>query len=827
MRLKKNKIIPGLIILIMLSSCKPVNFLTRLKRTPRNYSLNYCGEDIRAPKTEFNKETWIVFSDRNNNPAYRNPGGKVKMKTFGFMDAFFVIKKKGEYYKLIKYDPAIVENPYSRKIKDRKKAEYCGWIHQSKLLLTKQSITDISTGFKDKQISIITDSTCLSEPNAFFIVDSINTFTDENLSAINGTIPHYSILYTLKTSLDQKKTLVSRKTIISPDSAKFDVLGWIPSTLIRSMGQRLHVDLNSIPKDSLVFKNKILNDTLSVSSWVFDESKNFSRKTPPFKHSPVSFYCRENENSIRLKTGIPISIIDNSDNYVFNVNGNKISYGKFKELEKDLRKMNILFVLEGREKVIQSYAEITNIIQNLQPLFENEEDIYSYKFGVVLATQGYTKDDLPSIKTTGIINNYTQMMDFLINETDTNHHYAPMPTQYAWSGVKKAVDLLEPYQNETNLLIVIGETGYSEWADSVLVKRMANSNCRILGFQMHGIEANIGNNFVLQIENMIENCAKRESIIKREKLVYADQIKPRNLFREISKNVYALDFPDRSMSQGWVLFPEKGIDLPLNILANSIDTFICEVMWDNDNIVSSLYNAFNSVGNHRYKYDTLFTKYAILDTHNILHKELPRKFTEQLPMSYLPSQQISIADSINKNSKYHLLLSESELDEIMQYLEKLSAIEVDYKYKGRKKRRQKKCNCPDDDLIVEEIILTNDSTGTPEYRSTWNLRRKLKQTFIKDLRTCRLCKRSRKEILGYTLNEAHRHITECPTYTPILEQYQIKDIRKKKRLSDAELDKLIEHFKQKKEDLVRHLSVINKFESNKQTYYWVDQNMLP
>lgn len=824
----KIKIIGVLMVLILLSACKPVNFLTRLKRTPREYTLNYCADDIPAPKSEFNKETWIVFSDRHKNATYLNPGGKVKMKEFDFMDAFFVIKQKGEYYQLVKYNADIVENLRTRRFKDRKGAEYCGWIHQSKLLLTKQSATDISTGFKNKQLSIITDSICLVEPGAFFIPDSIITFKDENLSVANGAMPFYNILYTLKISADQKKVLVARKTTVSPDSAKTDVFGWIPASLVRTVGQRLYVDLKTLPESSLTFYDKTQERELPVTSDVISENYFLNFKIPPLKYNPVSTYCRENNDSVSLKTGICAPVIDNSNNYVLNVNGNRITYKDFKEIEKNLLKVNIVFVLEGREKVIQSYTGVNNVIQNLQPFFDNKEDRYSYKFGVVLASQGKTPDSPADIKTCGIINNYTRFMDYLTELTNPKNNYAPLPVSQAWKGLEKAVDLVSPYKDETNILVIIGEAGNSEWIDPALLNRMAEYNCKIMGFQMHSNRENMGNNFVLQIENMIESCAARESVRKRDKIIYTNQIKPRNLFRESSKNVYALDFPERSMSQGWILFPEKDVDLPLDILANCVDTLINQVRWDNDNMMTSLYHAFNTVGNDRYQYSPLFADYLQLNDKSSIHKELPGKFSKQPLMGYLPSQKNVLSDSINNNVKYHLLLSAKELDETMLFLENLSAIEVDYKYKGKKTKNRKKCNCPDDDLWEEEIVVVlTDSTAAPKYRSTNKLRRRLTQAYMAELQTCRLCKRKKKDLKSLTLSEAQVLITGSPTYTPLLGQYQIKDIKDDKQITDAQLDALIEYFKLKKEDLIRKLSTMQKFESNGETYYWVDQQMLP
>lgn len=821
-----------LIFILLLASCGPVHRFTRLKKTPREYTFNYCKENIRAPKSDFDKQLWVVFSDRDGNPSYVNPGGKVKLKEFGFMDAFLVLKKKGEYYRLIKYDPEVINNMYSKNLKDRKKVEYCGWIHQSKLLLTRQTVTDIASGFKNKQLTIITDSATVSNPKDFFVTDSIVTFKDENLINTHGVAPFYSIVYTLKTSPDKEKTLIAKKTIISPDSAKTDVLGWIPSSLLKSVGQRLHVDLSTLPDSLLIFKDISRKDTLPISQWDLDESRLFNTKISPLKFNPVSFYKRTDKDTISLRTGITVPIIDNRDNYVFNVNGNKIPYDKFKDFERDFRKMNILFILEGHESVLQSYAEITNVIQNLQPLFENGDDHYSYKFGTVLTSQGLSADSRPKIKTTGLLNNYTQLMDSLIAETESKDVKRPIPNQYAWSGVEKAVDLLKSHKDETNILVIIGGTGYSEWADSTLVRRIGDLNCKILGFQMHGVKEVAGNNFVLQIENMIEKSSKRISDAKKEKIVYINQVKPRNLFRESSKNVFKLDYPNRSMSQGWILFPEKEANLPLNVLTNSIDSLISEVKWDNENLISSLYKAFNTVGKQRNLYGSIFAQYNDIDGPRTLDKSFARKLSEQIPMAYLPSQKINLPDSLNQEAKYHLLLSKEELDNLILFIEDLSSIEVDIKYKGEKKQKKRDyCNCSEDeedDLYENNIkASSNDTIKTIEYLSTRKLRSQLQKTYMNELNTCKLCKRSKKVMMQYDLGEAQRLITGCPSYSTLLKQYTIKDIRNKKKIPDAELDILIQYLKQKKENLIKSLPDMDKFESNGETYYWVSQRMLP
>jgi len=818
-------------LLLFLFSCKPVNYFTRVERTPRAHTMNYCGENIRSPKSEYQKETWVVFSDRANNASYRSPGGKVKLKEYDFMDAFLVLKKKGEYYQLIKYDPAIIENLFTRRLKDRKKAEYCGWIHESNLLLTRQSVTDIYTGFKNKQLTIIADSFVLNKPELFLATDSLFTFEDADLLSTNNTIPFYSVVYPLKDSRDNKKTLIARNNVIDPENAKDEVLGWVPKGLIKTMGQRLYADLQTLPKNSLHFsvREEYETDTIAISLEELDRYKTLSRNEASLKYDPVVYY-RQNENhSVTFRPGIVIPAIDNKNNYILNVNGDRISYSDIEKSEKDLRQLNIVFVLEGQRTVIQNYTEIINVIQNLQTSFEQHKDTYSFKFGAVLTSQGSPTFPQATIKSSGLVNNYTHLMDFMTIEGEKYQRQSSIPNKHQWSGLRKAVEVITPYKNETNIMVLIGETGHSEWADSTLVNQIAEANCRILGFQMHGNKEESGNNFVLQVENMIDNSAKKIALQKREKIVYVDQIKPRNLFKEHQSNVFSLDFPERSMTQGWVIFPKKGDSMAMNILSESIEALVDEVIADNENLIYSFHKALSEVGHNRSNYNKFFALYNKIDYDALPSRDFLQRFDEKTPIGYITGQREVFLDSLDKEVDYSLLLSENELSETLQFLNELSIMEVDYKYKGAKKKQTKRCDCPDDEDLYdyEETYLSPDSEMTREYQNTKKIRKHLYNAYMDLLTNCKVCKTPKKKVKEYSLSKAHQLITGSPTYTPLLEKHKIKDLKKKQLFTDEELDLLINYFKETKEALIRQLPEMDKFESNGEIYYWIDADMLP
>ncbi len=315
---------------------------------------------------------------------------------------------------------------------------------------------------------------------------------------------------------------------------------------------------------------------------------------------------------------------------------------------------------------------------------------------------------------------------------------------------------------------------------------------------------------------------------KREKIVYADQVKPFNRYREHGKNIYSLDFPERSMTEGWIVFPEKDYNMPLNLLRTSIDTILMEVKYDNDLIIKSLGSAFATIGSG-YGYCPLWQDYNQIDPSWLSDSHFTKEFSNVFPAWYLPSLPINISADMEKSLKYNLLVSENELSDIKDFYSRLVRYEPDYKYKGYKKKKRKICNCPDDELVVETHELQTDTMGNPEYLSTRKIRNHLTKTFLKELKACKVCKIKRNTMKSYTLAEAQQRIIGHPSNEMMMNTIVIRDLKRKNCLSDSDLDKLILYYKRKKEKLEKGLMnfSIPKFKSNGQTYYWIDRELLP
>lgn len=825
-----------LLLLLLLASCGPIHRFTSIKKIPREYSLNYCGGDIKAPKTDLNKEPWIVFSDREKNKTLNNAGGNVKAKDVDYLDPFLVIGTNGDYLRLIKYTPDILKNGKL----DYKKAEYYGWMHKSKLMLNQQSVTDIASGRKNKMLAIFADTISINEPVKFFTTDSIKLYKDLEMNSQTGVISPYSIIYQMKMSEDGLMTLIAKKPYIKAEDIKAEVLGWVDNSLIKDIGTGLHVNQASLPEESTRFFIRNQEEVI-VTEDMMDVNSLLTEQYSTIRYNPVSSYsCKDSLVAFRTRMVLPV--FDYSNNSILNVNGGSITHKQFRTISKGLKKINICFVFEGKEKTISNFPQIVNALQGLQPLFEKPDKTFLFQFSCVMTFDDSNKMLRPA--STELTPEYSDMINYLSGKVKNKDKLRTSMLPRTWAGLRKAVDMFDDHKDATNLIVLIGETGYTnDGLDAGLLNKLLKNNCRILGFQVYAGVGDEYNNFVLDIENMINSYANGMLKTKKEILVSPSQIKRSNSYIEIgeTENSYRLDFPDNSITQGALFFPRKSELLSMEILSNNIDTILQEIKMDNSRVIQFMDKSFRSVGNNRTVFDSLFVQNYGIDTTRLPAKKLIASFSNETPGWYIPSRIVVLEDTIDNHVDYRLMLSESEMKELKEFVAALSEKEVDYIYKVREReeQKQKPCNCPEDDLFAEldreaKVALKNDTImGREEfyikivspgaYANTNNVRKHLSKLLLTPIKYCKLCKEKNSNLKKMTLAEAQYRITGSPTSNELLNSIRIEEIKNKKAVPDKKLEELIIYYKKMKKELDK----AEQFESNGQIYYWVDRKLLP
>lgn len=780
-------------VTVLLSGCSPVNRFTRLRRLPREYSENYQIPGIKAPKNEVHKRPWIVYSDREVNSNYVNPGGRLKSEGSAFKEPFLVIGHKGDFLRLIRYKPDHIRN---NRFTGRKKAEYVGWMHSSRLILSPSSVTDIQSGQHDKLLTAVTDTSSVLHPEAYFVTaDSLKVFGDPRLEKQTAAIGMNEIVFALKYSSDGRGVLISRTTDITVDKAGEQIVGWIPEVMLGNIGRKVFVK-TGLPG---AFQQP---DILAYSPVI-----------RPYSTDSTYTFC----------SGAFAPLIDKSLNFVYNIDGQPVSYSEGRAIKHRLQNINLLFAMESGTKQAEQFPMLLNAIQNLQPLFESPDDNYRYRFGAAISLGG-------KIVTIPLTSDYQSLTNGMSRIASVMRESC-RDSLPAWSALKMSLDLLDDRQQSTNLIVSVGETGsLRDEAINPIVAALKKKNCRLLGWQLYAADSDNFNNFVLQLGDMIDAYAGSQVVDKRKMLFYADQFCRSNLLRDAGNNFFMLDYPYASMTQGGFLFPEKGETLSPELFTGAVDSIMSQIRADNRLLSESIDRAFATIGNDKDMFDTLFIASFGLPQGTKPGKKFKRIFASGSPAWYTESERVSVPDSL---VDYQLLLSEVELEQLKGQLETLCRLEVDVKNSGIPRKGSTKNLCrylqETEHLSDKELASLHAETASPVdtvYVSTRKIRRHLYKFYMHELNECCICRFSRKELKRFSLARAHRRIFGLPSNNPLLEGITLKELKKRKKLSDANLAALIIYFKQSKDKFEEPHSVKQVFSGN-QAYYYIDSKILP
>ncbi len=126
-------------------------------------------------------QNWIVYSDRNNNITYLEPGLN-SYKTASFLQKFYVIEEKDDYLHIIED----ITNPIDIKLSE--KAIDYGWIHKDNLVLYRASLKNmenvylkaISKSYEYNKINIafnpnFSDKNQINAEQLYFIYKKVGT----------------------------------------------------------------------------------------------------------------------------------------------------------------------------------------------------------------------------------------------------------------------------------------------------------------------------------------------------------------------------------------------------------------------------------------------------------------------------------------------------------------------------------------------------------------------------------------------------------------------------------------------------------------------------
>ena len=629
-----------------------------VKKTPSSSIIFKYQEDLILSGYPKYAKPWIVFADKDKAVVYPNKNFDQADKKAEFIEPFIVLKKKGDMYKVAKYEPGtIVENKI-----DKELLKGYGWLHKDDLLLWNEALRNEVNGFRLKGVLAINDKEVVANSKKFIQNDSVLIYKEPSLiKTSDKKLPINDIVYIYKFSEDSKKALIGGVSILEVDKPDSKLYGWVDTRVLSLWGERTAFKMKPTSKDQKV---QLGLEKITASGSEFRPVFNSWEVTNvnDLGHiNPLGYLKKTNEFEIRYLD----NVLDYSENKVYNVLGKPIYYKAYREIMANNKKLNLVFVIDGAKENFSSLASLKSVVQDFE-LQMSQQDYFNQ---VTYSATFYNVDKEYRKEYVEFSKDYNALSDALDKRFFSNTRSVANITLN--ESIEDLNRLFVSNGEETNLVVVIGNTldPNDKTNQASLTNRLARTNSRVIFYQLKANRNDNYNDFVLLGERVIKESAKIVSEYKKQKLVNHDDVLKSNEF-DLSlgdQGIYRLDYPANSMLQGAIVFPRKGEENRAVLLQNVIGKTLEDIVLDNKKIDSTLTSFFKSpigVSHTKIKSDYLD-----------LYKQEQTYVSTDIAMPLIDKDYSFILKGMIKkqeqddyqNLEYGVLLDEFELEQIRNY----------------------------------------------------------------------------------------------------------------------------------------------------------------
>ncbi|HRH65584.1 MAG TPA: type VI secretion system protein TssR [Bacteroidia bacterium] len=527
----------------------------KIKRMPKDY-LEPTGKLVpeNAKTAEGEYSYWRVYSDRDNNQTFKDPYLKTPFKTLQFMDAFFVIQERWNAVRIARYDGTLGDK-YTIQ---HDSLDY-GWIEKSKLLLWKKCLIDtVKTNFNLKGLVI-------RSYKVFENAEELKRISQEKFplyaspalkTRTQNDINLFDFLFIYKH--ENGAYLIGKREDISVMSAKTDVLGWVPEVNLRPWGQRLCLEPNA--KADAVAERK----TAGLRAGLFESEDKARKYQAGDKVNPLGYpdpyekgmqlsekrfpVIADQKNGI-LKTGFITSVLDKNGKAIITTDQQADIEKKYNQAREDYRNINIVFVIDGSEKVRPYMQSVISSIQNSMSLLKMDSR-NKFNFGAVVY-RNYNCEDNQIVSLQDLSPNVSTVTGFLQKQTSSALPCSKTKADGTslYYGISKAVKLFRK-KEQNNIIMVIGSGGNYlvdkyNFDETNVSSALAEMQCSLVSFQVQ-YNGDDEQRFVSQSKELIKQSAKkirdRLDDVKLVKGTRVSGIKFESTDKRI-QNEYSLVFP--------------------------------------------------------------------------------------------------------------------------------------------------------------------------------------------------------------------------------------------------------------------------------------------
>lgn len=748
---------------------------------------------------------WIVYSDRDNNQTYADATGFAKKKTAQFMEAFWVVEEKESFLHIVKYEMSMIDE--KRVINEG--AEDYGWIRKENLLLWGDALINNEKKFSIKGLSIISDPNFMSNITQYTSKNNeLKVFRSPELNdETEKTIAFSKFLFIYKK--EKNAFLISQANEFEgPSSAKYKIQGWVKASAITEWSDRLCIEPNK--KQDAVTERKKYNIKSSILADKIDANQFKNEGNPSdlkvmwnddpyekgFEVNKKRFPVLKNENGI-IKTGYETDILDKKGTIIVDEN----EYLKVKtECEKKkslLRKVNIIYVINGNPSMKSYFEPIIGSIKNLNNQLNEMND---YFLGSVVYRDKVSNNNSCETETKELSADKNQLVNFLSQSFAKSEQCNTSSKDDAvFEGVSKACRLFSGKELETNVIILIGSAGNSENDPNLNKEKIAallsKARVHLLAFQATRGSDITYTNFIQDFKKIIRKSA--ESI--NEKSQESNTAKKANYIPKLdfkqdekNENAFKLKYPDASPIQGWLVFASVGESFKSEDLTKVVSEIIEGIEFDIEIKIEGVNARLNGMG-ERTKIalnPALLMVFSEIEDMIKGDKDIVSKLTEQnyqfFVTGYTPLTTSNLTEPL-----YNNILFVTD-DEFTKLIEELRLFEV------------------------------KTSTGSEGREQLQKVFKQILQTYLGSEAKKRFKTIGLGEILGL--------VTGLSSTSTLLSKYKIDDLTNEKVLNNSDFIKMVDYItsqSQKLQEIKGKERNKFRYQEDNGDYYWIPAEFMP
>lgn len=438
--------------------------------------------ELTTPKS---RETpWLVFSDRNNNAVYDEPGGS-KITTLNLRDYFYVVEEKEGWIRIAN------ATTKSSSLKIETLEQVVGWVPKSKMLLWPNGLVDHNTRIH-KKVLLLNRLDAFSDIIKLQDQQKVEVFSGPNTSEKEKILPIFNYYFVLKR--EGNKILIATQAALSPYLQKH-IIGWVRDSRVSIWDNRVCLEPNfeaaafEERRANPDFQLKAFGDLTSLQKFresggkakenVFWEddpvtlpsNKLASGNTNRFKGEVVRFPMAEfgigrSTEEAYYRSGLigtlkanPTGKTSSFDSGVSDTRTTVMSK-YIQSLKKRSEKINIFFVVEGTACTYAYQQQLTEAISAIRK--EAKKGHTELRYGALLyrdlpeervELDGKTVNRL--IEHTPLTSDADRVAQFLQQAKFQN-----LQDQDPWTalyyGLSESLKLAGFNKNETNIIFLIG-----------------------------------------------------------------------------------------------------------------------------------------------------------------------------------------------------------------------------------------------------------------------------------------------------------------------------------------------------------------------------------